>query len=289
LLIDSTHKKWIWATLFLAVLSGGFYGWMYWQTPGGLTGGTFIGLWYGIAGSALMVFAGLLSALRKVPSWWWIGARKAWLRGHIWLGLLSVLLIWCHSGFSIGGPLTLALWVVFLAVIGTGIFGLILQQFVPRLLTNRVPCEAPYEQIPHLCLRMRTQADDVLGSIWEASVQESQMSILASQLGMGAKVQLQDFYDRQVRPFLQADYDRSATLANPVKAEAAFSKLRALPGLAEVKDRVTELEKLCQERRLLAEQDRLQAWLHGWLYIHIPLSVALLVLSVLHIITALYY
>ncbi len=55
-------------------------------TPGGLTGGSLVGLWYGIIGSALMIYAGLLSLLRRVPSWWWIGSRKVWLRGHIWLG-----------------------------------------------------------------------------------------------------------------------------------------------------------------------------------------------------------
>src|SRR5262249_9674811 len=204
---------------------------------------------YGVGGWVVMVLGGVVAALRKVASWWWIGSRKAWLRGHIRLGLLSVLLILCHSGFRVGGPLTLALWGVYPLVIGTGIYGLVLQHFLPRQITTRVPCEAPYEQNPHLCANMRKQADRGLGPLWESSLQDAQMSILASQLGMGAKVQLQDFYDKQVRPFLHERYRRSALLANPVKAEAAFARLRALPGLVEVKDRVTELEKLCEERR----------------------------------------
>jgi len=37
------------------------------------------------------------------------------------------------------------------------------------------------------------------------------------------------------------------------------------------------------------EQERIHRWLHIWLLLHIPLSVALLVLGVLHIVTALYY
>ena len=52
------------------------------------------GLWFGSAGSLLMIYAGLLAAHRKVPSWWFLGARKTWLRGHVWLGLLSVVLSW---------------------------------------------------------------------------------------------------------------------------------------------------------------------------------------------------
>lgn len=289
MLLDATHRKWIVVTALLAVLAFGVYYWQYRTTPGGLRGGDFLGLWYGIVGSALMIFAGLLSALRHVPSWWWLGPRQTWLRGHIWLGLLSVLLIWCHSGFALGGPLTVALWIVFLLVIVTGIYGLVLQHFLPRLITSQVPCEAPYEQIPHLCHRMRQRADEVLTDVFQTDVEPSQMSIMESQTGLGAKVQLQEFYERQIRPFLQPRFHRTALLADPVKAEAAFSRLRALPGLAGVKDKVAELETLCEERRLLARQERLHTLLHSWLLLHVPLAVVLLVLSVAHVISALYY
>ena len=42
------------------------YEWLARNTPGGLTGGSSVGLWYGSLGSALMVYAGLLSALQLV-------------------------------------------------------------------------------------------------------------------------------------------------------------------------------------------------------------------------------
>src|SRR5205085_7474296 len=89
LLIDSGHKRWFFITFALGFALTALYVWLDRRTPGGLTGGSRVGLCYGILGSALMVFAGLLSGLRRVPSWWWIGSRTAWLKGHIWLGLLS--------------------------------------------------------------------------------------------------------------------------------------------------------------------------------------------------------
>jgi hypothetical protein len=289
LLIDSTHRRWFASTIGLGAAALALYWWLDRRTPGGLSGGSIVGLWYGIIGSALMIYAGLLSALRKVPAWWWIGSRKAWLKGHIWLGLLSGVIILCHSGFHWGGLLEKALWVVFILTLVTGVFGLFLQQFVPRMVTTRVPCEGPFEQIPHLCKIMARKADRLMASTWEVDIKGTVMNLAASQVGLGAKVQLQEFYESQVLPFLSGPFRRSALLAKPLQAENAFARLKALPGLAEVKAQIEEMELLCAERRQLAEQERLHHLLHGWLLLHVPLSVALLILGVAHAVVSLYY
>src|SRR5262249_55640575 len=120
-------------------------------------------------------------------------------------------------------------------------------------------------------------------------VMVSQTNLMASQVGMGAKVQFQQFYEGQVRPFLDGGDVRSSFLANPMEAEQAFARLRALPALASAREQLTLLQLLCDERRQLPEQERLHHWLHGWLLIHIPLSALLLVLGVAHAVMALYY
>jgi hypothetical protein len=50
-----------------------------------------------------------------------------------------------------------------------------------------------------------------------------------------------------------------------------------------------QLEAICEERRELAQQKRLHHWLHGWLLVHVPLSLALLLLSAAHAVLALRY
>src|SRR5205823_14091579 len=74
LLIDSAHRRWIAVTLALAVVAVGLHGLLGLDTPGGLTGGSTVGLWYGLVGSALMIFAGLLSAHRRLPVRRWLGS-----------------------------------------------------------------------------------------------------------------------------------------------------------------------------------------------------------------------
>jgi hypothetical protein len=49
------------------------------------------------------------------------------------------------------------------------------------------------------------------------------------------------------------------------------------------------LRQACAEKRRIAQQERYYRVLHGWLKIHVPCSVVLLVFTVLHIVSALYY
>jgi len=52
---------------------------------------------------------------------------------------------------------------------------------------------------------------------------------------------------------------------------------------------LADLENICEEERQLTRQRRLYLWLHGWLLVHVPLSVALIVLGGVHAVVALRY
>jgi hypothetical protein len=291
-LIDSSHRRWGAAVFLLGTAALVGHRALDTREPEPLTGGSFVGLWYGVVGTLLMVYAGLLAAHRRARPTRRMGSRTSWMRGHIWLGLLSVVFILGHSNYSWGGPLEAALWGVLIAVVASGVIGLILQQVLPRMLTSRVPCEAPYEQIPHLCDVMRRDADALVDNacgVYDPSPQSAQNTLAVIQYAGNARAQLRDFYEQDVRPFLSPGRPRGNPLANAVQAEARFSKLRRLPGMEEMTNEVTRLARFCEERRLLLEQERIHFWLHAWLLVHIPLSVALLVLGLLHVVTALYY
>ena len=101
MLIDQTHKSWLWGSLIGLGIATAIYIPYNHYTLGGARGGTIIGITYGVAGFGFMIFAGLLSLRKKIPVWR-IGRTSRWMRGHLWLGLLSYPIILFHSGFSFG-------------------------------------------------------------------------------------------------------------------------------------------------------------------------------------------
>jgi hypothetical protein len=99
---------------------------------------------------------------------------------------------------------------------------------------------------------------------------------------------LRNFYSRDLRPFLQQSRAHNPALSNRVKATGIFEGLRMLLPV-ELHDIVKNLEDICEEERQLRRQITYHYWLHGWLMLHVPLSLALLLLGCAHAVMALRY
>jgi hypothetical protein len=91
-----------------------------------------------------------------------------------------------------------------------------------------------------------------------------------------------------MRPFLRQSKSRGSRLADETRASSVFANLRKrVPAAA--RDTLADLEDICSEARQLLRQERLHRWLHGWLLLHIPLSLALILLGAVHAVMALRY
>jgi len=295
-LIDSKHRKWAVGTLVAFAASTAVYVPYHLSSPHGPTGGSFLGLTFGILGFGLMIFAGLLSMRKKFPVWR-IGRTQSWMRGHLWLGLLSLPLIFFHAGFAFGGPLTTVLMVLLIVVIVSGVLGSILQHFLPQYMMRELPMESVFEQIEHIEKQLLEEAEK---RVEEAcfprnlsavtGVAHRSQALLPYELEMEEKdaQQLRDLHQDVVRPYLAGLREGRSLLAEPRYAKAFFDQFRTLlpPAQHSV---VNDLENICEEKRQLDRQRRLHYILHGWLMVHLPLSFALLALSVVHVVVSLTY
>jgi hypothetical protein len=97
-----------------------------------------------------------------------------------------------------------------------------------------------------------------------------------------------DVYLQKVRPYFESPETPGAELADPLRSGETFEALRRLlaPPVHGVLD---DLENICEEQQQLSRQIRIYRWLHGWLLVHVPLSIALLVLGAIHAVVALRY
>ena len=292
MLIDATHRKWLIASLIILGVSTFVYIAYAASSPAGPTGGSATGLTFGIVGFAFMIFAGLLAARKKVAIWR-LGRAQAWLRGHLWLGLLSLPMIFFHAGFQFGGVLTKVLMVLLITVVASGLFGAALQHYVPRVMTSEVPMETIFEQIDHVREQLVAEADALVDGICgPTKIQDVALSgsggAAVATAAPAAVLPLRDFYTRQLRPFLLHEPLRNLSLSNRADSSRIFDGLRTvLP--SDAQDVTRKLEEICEEERQLRRQVRMHHWLHGWLLLHVPLSLALLLLGCIHAIMALRY
>jgi hypothetical protein len=292
--IDGTHRKWLAASLIIFGVSTFIYIAYAASAPAGPSGGSATGLAFGIIGSAFMLFAGLLAARKKVAVWR-LGRAQAWLRGHLWLGMLSLPMIFFHAGFQFGGVLTTVLMILLITVVASGIFGAALQHYVPSVMTSEIPMETIFEQINHIRAQLVAEADALVDSVCGpvnagnlAISERGGVAIANAAATPAAVLPLRDFYTRQLRPFLQHEHLRSRPLGLRDDSARIFDGLRTvLPSSAH--EPTKKLEEICEEERQLRRQVRMHHWLHGWLMIHVPLSLALLLLGCVHAIMALRY
>ena len=127
-------------------------------------GGTPLGLAFGAISLGIFVFAALLNLRKKIPLWR-VGTVQLWLRAHIWLTFLTIPLVVLHSGFRLGGPMTTLLMALYALVMGSGIYGLVLQHLMPRLMKERLPAETVFEQIPHIRSQLCVAAEKMRDSL----------------------------------------------------------------------------------------------------------------------------
>lgn len=312
--IDKTQSGWSIASAVILAVSAGVYGIYARGTPQGPRGGSATGLLFGIAGFAFMIFAALLGARKRVPTWR-LGRAQAWMRGHLWLGLLSLPMILFHGGFHFGGTLTRVLMWLLIVTVASGVFGAALQHYVPRIMTADVPLETIYDEIGNVRKLLLEEADrsveTLCGSLGLGKAEQEEirraggftalrpMAMASSGAAVAAATEIQllseevsaplkKFYFGEMREFLQQAKHRGSQLADADKARNAFSGLRTLLPQAAYAT-LDDLEHICEEARQLVRQERLHRWLHGWLLAHIPLSLALILLGGVHAVMALRY
>lgn len=211
--------------------------------------------------------------LRKRLPFLPLGTSASWLQFHIYIGLLTVLLFILHIHFRIpNGILEGTLALLYVTVAGTGILGLLLSRVFAKRLASRGE-EVIFERIPAIRRHIRENAEKLV----ERAVSET------------SSPTIQEFYGKQLDSFFRRMCNFWAHLFNSTRPRhALLTDLGALDRYLNDQEREisSELATLICIKDDLDYHHTLQGVLKYWLFLHIPLSFSLLIVSVLHAILA---
>ncbi|HEY2760817.1 MAG TPA: hypothetical protein VGI75_08740, partial [Pirellulales bacterium] len=98
---------------------------------------------------------------------------------------------------------------------------------------------------------------------------------------------LKQAFTTEIGSFLYNGNQRTL-VSDPSQAIIYFAQLRGALDPA-VHPALAMLENYCEQRRQFDRQLRWHRWLHGWLLVHLPLSIVLMILMFVHIYAALKY
>ena len=231
-----------------------------------------IGIVFGILATLALAAVMLYSARRSMPANRKLGPTQQYLRLHLWGGLAFLAAFLLHTAFGLpNGALTFVLWLLTLWVTVTGVLGAMLQRTLPRVLEPSASFEVNLQRVPELLAQLRARADEIV---------------------LKADPRLKTWYEQRLAPEFAAPRMVTAVLLrNPRTVRRGSGDVDILRRTLSPEG-VANLDALRELQATKHEMDvhyTLQSLLRGWLFFHVPVSIALLGLVLLHIFFVIYF
>jgi hypothetical protein len=217
---------------------------------------------------ALTLFLTLFNARKKIP---FIPLLRAatWTQIHIYAGYLCVILFGLHVGWRIPrGSLEIALAILFIGVALSGMVGIALSRWMPPKLAVYGE-NVIFERIPALRASVRREAEELVVQ----SVAATHSSTVA------------DFYEKKLRDyFARPQSFWKHLIGNRKRFFKLLSEVDALDRYLNAREReiMAQLAELIRAKDNLDYQSAGQGALKAWLFVHIPLTYAMLILAIAH-------
>jgi hypothetical protein len=219
---------------------------------------------------ALIAFLTAYNARKKLPFLPLVSSR-AWMRAHLWLGMATAAAFMVHLRWRMPqGPFEAALAALFVGVTLSGLAGWWLSSVLPRRLTS-AGGEVPYERIPAIRRSLREKAE----------------ALVVRGIPAAGSTTLADFYASRLSGFFAGPSNFAPHLFG---SRHVLNTL--LEDLGEVKKYLNheersaaiELAALVREKDTLDLHRSMQLVLKGWLFVHIPLTYAMLAFIAVHVV-----
>jgi len=196
--------------------------------------------------------------------------NRIWMQIHIYIGFFTAIVFFFHMTDSWPhGEFEQWLAIGFVCVVMSGFTGLILYRVIPPLLSIHDE-SVIYERIPALRWQIKKQIDDLV----QRSIEEENSTTIA------------DFYRRRLLGFIMTrsvPFSYFSGVHQTIQVwEGRFNTMKRYLNKNE-QILFNEIIELTNQKIELDYQYVTQRMMKAWLYIHVPLTLSLLILISLHI------
>lgn len=271
----------------------------------GPSGSTWLGYTLGILGALLILWLA------------WFGVRKrqfresrapaqAWVSAHVYLGLSLLVIATLHAGFQLGWNVHSLAYVLMLLVIASGGYGIVSYSTLPTRITeirNQMEFRAMLEEVHELNQAALALADKIDPETHAVVAR----SVAGARIGGSAWEQLSGRYRRLGDPGMLEKFFTLKTkqlgiqAALPAQTAGGRAPQRTIMFMADQifgrgekgGDSIQKLLQTIAKRNSVLERVNrdisLRARMTVWLYVHVPLTVALLAALIAHVLSVFMY
>lgn len=260
--------------LLIATISGGLF-WLVWIYGNSLRDPRYLDGWLLTGGMSLQVYFHVAIKTASLSP----KSATRWRKFHIFLGYLLIAAFVSHCDFSLPDTgFEWALWAGFVLVTLSGIFGTYLAWSLQA--KHKIDETVSLDRIP---TRRAELARDVQAAVAKT---DRAATVTTSLPAPPYEAWIMDLYTLHLRRFFQGPRNFTAHL---IGSQRPLTRLTdEIDSLTRYVDQPSQ-EKLAAIKNLVVEKYRLDsariylALSKGWLFVHVPVTYALVVLTVLHI------
>jgi hypothetical protein len=258
------QQRWLKVAIILSLVSLLAYGLI--DVEPRHNGGSWLGYTLGTIGFGLIMWLTMLGIRKRAitPGRW---SLKAWTSAHVYLGLALIVVGTLHTGFQFGWNVHTLAYVLMMLVILSGIYGVIAYVRLPKALSD-----ARDEMTSPQMLEALAAVDREIGAA-ALALPDADGAIVARALAQDPLGGLLRRLAR--RPFFCAT-------------------ARAMKRLGAHQDEVHRgvVDLLAKRREALARlhgHARRRAQLEAWLFVHVPVTLALIAALIAHVVSVFFY
>jgi hypothetical protein len=237
-------------------------------------GGSWYGYTLGIVATLLILWLTMLGVRKRaMTSGRW--SLKSWTSAHVYLGLSLIVIATLHTGFQFGWNIHTLAYALMMLVIFSGLFGIMAYSWLPRSLSNNRN-EVTEPQMLEGLRSIDRQLHEAAQPLAQRHAELVRQSLEQDAFGGGLWSRLSGRYPRCATRLAQAEI-RLETADMPMLGDEPLERIDALLERKEA--------MLARVRRHL----RIRALLEIWLYVHVPMTFALIAALTAHIVSVFFY